>query len=1016
MADAPRYDGRSEADLVAATETLVSAWTGWKPSPADALDLGGAMVRLFARMAHHAVDHVDRAPLVHAAELFRLLGVRGEPPAIGRAPLVFTPVEGAPRDPIVPRGSEIAAPADDSFADATSYYTETDLTVLRTGLVDVRAYAPADDALDDVTAHALPAVAEAQGIVAEPWFVFGATHPVERALYVACDALPGSDAAAAITVSLHDAPGGAGSWAARAAALNFALWTAAGWHPLAATATASSTGVAFALTLNATGVALTLAGHEAIWIRITPSAALVYGSPWPTLAEVRVTAPRTLTARSPVQVMAGAFALDTQRDFAPFGTRPAFNDTLYIDAGEVLDQPAGARVSLTVTPSVWTTTANPSTGLVIAWEIRTADAWVAVGYMHSGQTVPAVTTNFSDGTARFKTSGIVAFDLPAEVPETSHAGKVGRWLRARMVRGDYGASESYAIVNNAVVTTASTLAPPWLSKLTLSSQSARTLASSVGDVQVALLNAGHTRLLDETLGIVPFVAPDDTRPALWLAFAETIGGRPVSLHIDVLPPEPDAVTGLLPVEAGWDPDDPARLEWTIDTEEGEVELLVDDDTHAFSRPGIVRFLPPADAILTDRFGRTACWIRARLVEGTYHHSPRLGRIYVNAVWARAATAITGEILGSGTGGPEQHATTRKAPVLNRERVVVRETRGGAWVQWQPVPDFNGSGPTDRHYRLDAATGEISFGDGRRGLPPPLGDANIAIDYETGGGAISNRAAGAITTIRSALPYIAGVTNPVAAAGGRDATVPDIASGEVPRSMRHSDRAVAPADFADLAHEASPDIARVAVIEPDFLRENPVTFDVDTQTTGRGGWVVGVVGAEQASRASQIGTVEIIIVPHGAEARPNPSQALIDGVHRALAARVAPGVRLRVTGPRWVTLTVSAELGAPAAEAARVVADATAALDAWLHPLTGGPGGAGWPFGRRPRHSDIQAVLAEIAGVRFVRRLTLDCNPLLPLPEFVGVERDVALDELSPREAAAALVATGEHALTVVEAR
>ena len=95
--------------------------------------------------------------------------------------------------------------------------------------------------------------------------------------------------------------------------------------------------------------------------------------------------------------------------------------------------------------------------------------------------------------------------------------------------------------------------------------------------------------------------------------------------------------------------------------------------------------------------------------------------------------------------------------------------------------------------------------------------------------------------------------------------------------------------------------------------------------------------------------------------------------------------------------------------------ARAALDQYLHPLNGGLDGAGWPFGRRPRTSDIQAVLAAVPGVRFVRHLAVTCSPLLPSAEYLGVDRDIALDELSTREAAGALVASGAHALTLVAA-
>ena len=38
------------------------------------------------------------------------------------------------------------------------------------------------------------------------------------------------------------------------------------------------------------------------------------------------------------------------------------------------------------------------------------------------------------------------------------------------------------------------------------------------------------------------------------------------------------------------------------------------------------------------------------------------------------------------------------------------------------------------------------------------------------------------------------------------------------------------------------------------------------------------------------------------------------------------------------------------------------IDAWLAPLTGGPDGAGWPFGRAVYRSEVMALLAAIGGV------------------------------------------------------
>ncbi len=1013
MSEAPPFDGRSESELVEVTETLVSAFTGWQPSPEDDLDLGGAMVRLFSRLARRAVEAVDETPGQLAGELFRLLGTRPQPPGVARAPLVFSPVDGAGRDPIVPANAEIAAAADDTQPDSTSFYTENDLTVLRTPVTAVRVVDPTTDCVDDVTVHALPAVAEEAGVTREPWHAFDAQTRVDRALYFACDALLAHDPPEEILLLLIDGRGRRNSlWTLMSDDVEFHTWDGEAW--VAAEASAG----AHAYTLRPAALApVEVGGVEAVWIKMEIHKQAVIGERvFGDLHTVRMTSVRLLADRAPLQLVHGLFAVDASADFAPFGKIPEFNASLLIDGGEAFVQPAEATVEVSYTVSQWHPTAAP-VGAIIAYELLLADGWHTVGYAcddaQAGD-VPAGATRITDESLRLRRSGIARFTLPGPVPIIEHGGREGRWLRVRLVKGDYGAVSRLTVVDATPTMTEDTLAPPWLSSIRLTSRSSQSL-DAPEDVRIARRQSGFVRAGVE-VGPCPFPDADTEDKSLWIGFSEPVANAPMAMHVEVLPPVADTVTGLLPRNPDWNPDEPVRVTWEASTAEGWVELVVDDDTQALSKPGILRFIAPHDGVMLDRFGTTAQWFRARWVEGSYHHPPRISAIRLNAVYARAATSVSEEVIGSGTGGIDQAFSTSRSPILSGEVLEVREETNGPWIRWRQVPDFNGSGPQDRHYALDPEAGEVTFGNGRRGTPPPKGDNNIRLSYVTGGGAEGNRAAGTINQPRTAMPLVDSVSNPVASEGGRDAYMPDVVAGEVPRTMRHRDRAVTPDDFADLAREASDTVCRVAVIEPDFTRDNPVNFDPEKKATGRGGWIQGVLGAEVASSAAHIGLVEVVVVPHGTEARPNPSQALLDTVHHALAARADASVDLKVTGPRWATVTVTAELGASAAEAARVISDATAALDRYLHPLTGGVEGNGWPFGRRPRDSDIQAVLAEVGGVQFVRRLAVDCRPLLPLPEFVGVDRDIALDELSHREAKSALVATGEHRLTVVEAR
>jgi hypothetical protein len=87
--------------------------------------------------------------------------------------------------------------------------------------------------------------------------------------------------------------------------------------------------------------------------------------------------------------------------------------------------------------------------------------------------------------------------------------------------------------------------------------------------------------------------------------------------------------------------------------------------------------------------------------------------------------------------------------------------------------------------------------------------------------------------------------------------------------------------------------------------------------------------------------------------------------------------LWVTEPDWVEVTVVAQVVPVSWQVADAVrADMAAELERFLHPLTGGPDGRGWPFGRRPHRSGLYALLESIEGVDHVRSLSVVSVPSL----------------------------------------
>jgi hypothetical protein len=88
----------------------------------------------------------------------------------------------------------------------------------------------------------------------------------------------------------------------------------------------------------------------------------------------------------------------------------------------------------------------------------------------------------------------------------------------------------------------------------------------------------------------------------------------------------------------------------------------------------------------------------------------------------------------------------------------------------------------------------------------------------------------------------------------------------------------------------------------------------------------------------------------------------------------------------------------------VEADAAGALAAFLHPLTGGPAGEGWPFGELPCRADLYGRLERVAGVDHVADLTLRFRDS-------GAAVTATEGEDPPSVAPDALVYGGTHAVT-----
>ena len=451
--------------------------------------------------------------------------------------------------------------------------------------------------------------------------------------------------------------------------------------------------------------------------------------------------------------------------------------------------------------------------------------------------------------------------------------------------------------------------------------------------------------------------------AFYLALPEAVPSGIVVLRLQC------AIEGV-----GVDPAHPPIV-WEAWTGAGWAECELEaDGTGGLNQAGdIILHVPPTHVAHT--MGRwLGGWLRCRTTppedwQPFYNASPRITRLDAFTMGG-TVPAVNARVVADDTVGASEGVAGQAFPLQYRPVVDVPEVRrrvesstGTGWEEWSPVENFAASRPDDRHYILDEAAGEIRFGpavqmpDGRMrqfGAVPPAGAAIRLRSYCTGGGEEGNVAAGAISVLRTSLPYIDRVENRRPATGGVDGETIDNAKLRGPLLFRSQDRAVTTEDYEHLTREAAVEVARVHCLG---------SGDVPDR-----GHVVSVLVVPHAGDG-----------PHGAVdlAALAPSEELLARIAAYLDERRTVGSRLVVEPPHYMAVTVVASLRARPRSDPRAVEDA--ALDAlfgYFHPLRGGPDGTGWPFGRPVNLGEVYSVLQSVPGLDYIEDVRLyPANPL-----------------------------------------
>jgi predicted phage baseplate assembly protein len=461
---------------------------------------------------------------------------------------------------------------------------------------------------------------------------------------------------------------------------------------------------------------------------------------------------------------------------------------------------------------------------------------------------------------------------------------------------------------------------------------------------------------------LPFGSPPQVGDALYLGFDVSLARLLMQIDVDC-----SQARG-----AGVDPEDPP-LAWEVsaDAPGGWAEARVlSDTTGGFNYgSGVVELQVPDSHEPVAVGGNRAHWLRCRLSDrtrsgqaaATFSHPPEIYAVTAAPIGALIPVAhssrVEGEVVGESDGTPGQTFRLGHAPVLPLEAgetLEVLDPDTGAWQRWDLVESFTESGPGDPHFVLDLASGEIELGPAIRnpagdwryhGARPPKGASLRMTRYRHGGGRRGNVTAGALSTLKSAIPYVTSVTNPAPASGGVDPETLDSARQRAAMEIRTRYRAVTAEDFEFLSGEASPRVARAICVEP------PGTVGVAR--------VHIVPRLEPADR--QLAFEEL-----------TPDPELLGTVAEYLDERRLIGTRVELLPARYRGVSVVVNLQAALrADPRRVEEDVAAALYAYLNPIVGGSLeglGEGWPFGRALNQGELYGVIHGVDGVDFVKIL------------------------------------------------
>jgi len=966
MIPVPKLDDRTYADIVAEAMRLIPRycpeWTNHNPS-----DPGITILELTAWMTELILYRLNRVPEKNYLAFLDMIGIKLRSPQPARGFITFDLVDGADRQTI-PEGTQIAT---QQSADDETVVFETQRELVMVGSKIDRCFSYFNERYADNS----PFI---NGARPEGFEVFAGADRIDRFIYLGDARLQNLTDSSVLRLQMT-APDHGGRDLARL--LEWEYWNGRRWREFRVLAMEVDRGeVVFYGPQDLTPYVVH--GLEDFWIR--GRLAEVPQNPWETEIDtvrgiIEVVGEGIMPDLGFANLDGGVFlALDLGKNCFPFGTAPKVDQCFYLASREVLSQPdADCRIELVLSDPAIVPEPKPSEDLTLSWEYFDGKKWRVIG--RSGPTGTKRTDGewgFIDGTNALTKTGAVTFRVPKDLSPGEVNGETNYWIRARIDLGDFGISGSYMLDGDKWVWRDDRpLKPPSLKNVGFKYRSDLQNLKRVVSYNDFRYRDHSDEAKVEYRPFQPFSAITEEGAAMYLGWTTKLPNEALAFYVmlaeNVVATDERSNAEFLKGwyaerDAAWEAEQ--RVVWEYYDGNNWSPLVVIDGTKNFTQSGFIDFVGPDDQEKSLKFTEDRYWLRARLEMGGYVRPPRVQRILTNTVEAANVVTIHDEVLGSSDAMPGQVFKLSQAPLLDGEHIEVRERElppvediddlgddavrvealeggeNGYWVRYKTVDSFFDSGPRARHYLRNPLTGQLTFGDGLRGMLPPAGRANVvARRYQVGGGTKGNVNSKSLTQLTRAIAYVEKCYNIMPTGGGSNAESVEEAKARAPLTLKSRDRAVTSEDFESLALKASTGVARSKCL-PSQRHD---------------------------------GEVQVVIVPRGDEKNVDlmrrlvPPPELLRFVENYLDERRLVGTVVDVIKPSYVEISIKVTLvRRSVGQSDRLKREIEERLRRFLHPLVGGRDDKGWPFGRAVYKSDLAHLIEEVPGVEVIDSITI----------------------------------------------